>query len=313
MTWLSIAITAYFILAIVNVADKFILEKVVPGPRTYTFLVGATGAIVIVLAPFGLTWPGWAMLGANVLFGFFFSAGLMFLYYALKKGEASRVFTMIGGIVPIFTILFSILFLGEHFSTGQWWAIIFLLLGTILISWLTRSYDVWTQLKSWFSDDENTKVLVIILSVLAALFFSLFWVGTKFAYTTQPFISAFIWIRIGSFLAAMLLIVGRKGRKEVFADLQKSKKKKNNIFVFLATQGLGATGSMLQNYAVSLGSVALVTSLQGLQYAFLLILTLLGTMLLPKIIKEKITIKILTRKFVAIVLIGIGLYFLAIS
>ncbi|PLX26088.1 hypothetical protein C0580_00645, partial [Candidatus Parcubacteria bacterium] len=89
--------------------------------------------------------------------------------------------------------------------------------------------------------------------------------------------------------------------------------KKNNIFVFLATQGLGATGSMLQNYAVSLGSVALVTSLQGLQYAFLLILTLLGTILLPKIIKEKITIKILTRKFVAIILIGIGLYFLAIS
>src|SRR3989339_276153 len=98
MTWLNIAIISYLILAFVNVADKFILEKIVPGPRTYTFLVGITGGVVIVLAPFGLVWPGWGMLLLNVLVGFCFSAGLMFLYYALKKSEASRVFTLVGGV-----------------------------------------------------------------------------------------------------------------------------------------------------------------------------------------------------------------------
>ena len=178
MTWLSIAIIAYFILAIVNVADKFILEKVVPGPRTYTFLVGISGVVVIVLAPFGLIWPGWDMLLFNVLIGFFFSAGLMSLYYALKKGEASRVFTLVGGIVPVFTILFSILFLGDKFSSNQWLAILFLLLGTVIISWMTRSHILWTRLKSWFDDSENKKVLVIVLAILSSFFFSLFWVGT---------------------------------------------------------------------------------------------------------------------------------------
>jgi len=74
---------------------------------------------------------------------------------------------------------------------------------------------------------------------------------------------------------------------------------------------LGATGAMLQNYAVAIGSVSLVTSLQGLQYVFLLVLTLFGTLLFPRVIKENISWRILSRKVIAIIFIVIGLYFIA--
>ncbi|RJQ34836.1 hypothetical protein C4566_01600 [Candidatus Parcubacteria bacterium] len=311
MTWLTIAIIAYLILALVNVADKFILEKVVPGPRTYTFLVGITGGVVIVLAPFGLVWPGWGMLMLDVLVGLCFSAGLMFLYYALKKSEASRVFTLVGGVTPVFTIIFSVLFLQEKFNFSQWLAIVFLIVGTIIISWSTRSHSLWTRLESWFSNPQDKKFLLIILAGFASLFFALFWVGTKFAYITQPFISAFIWIRLGTFLSALLLLLGANSRRQIFKDLKRSKNKKNNAFVFFGTQGLGATGAMLQNYAVAIGSVSLVTSLQGLQYVFLLVLTLFGTLLFPRVIKENISWRILSRKVIAIIFIVIGLYFIA--
>ena len=46
MSWILIAIIAYFILAIVNLADKFLLEKVLPSAKTYTFLVGVLALVV---------------------------------------------------------------------------------------------------------------------------------------------------------------------------------------------------------------------------------------------------------------------------
>ena len=85
MTWLLIAILAYLFLAIVNVADKFIVEKVLPGPRTYAFLVSTAGLLVFLAAPWFLEWPGIALLLLNILTGSFFTAALLFLYrYVLK-------------------------------------------------------------------------------------------------------------------------------------------------------------------------------------------------------------------------------------
>ena len=103
-----------------------------------------------------------------------------------------------------------------------------------------------------------------------------------------------------------------KCRQDIKEDLIKSNKKKNNKFIFFGTQGLAAIGSVLQNYAVALGSVVLVTSLQGLQYAFILIFSSLLSFFQPKIIKESQSKNIIIKKIIAIILIGLGLYFIAI-
>lgn len=79
----------------------------------------------------------------------------------------------------------------------------------------------------------------------------------------------------------------------------------------LGAQGLGALAFVLQNYAISFGSVAIINALQGVQYAFLLLFAWLLTLFYPKIIKEDISKKILWKKIGAIVLISLGLYWLA--
>ena len=38
MTWFFVALSAYFLLAITNLVDKFLVEKVVGSARAYTFL-----------------------------------------------------------------------------------------------------------------------------------------------------------------------------------------------------------------------------------------------------------------------------------
>ncbi|MFA6467076.1 MAG: DMT family transporter [Patescibacteria group bacterium] len=312
MSWLLIAFIAYLILAIVNLADKFIVEKVIPGPKTYTFLVGATGALVIVAAPWFLAWPGWALFFFNLLVGSFFAGGLFFLYSALKGGEASRIFTLIGGMVPIFTILFSVAVFKEIFSAYEWLAILFLVLGTIITSSTSVHHNIWFNIRRFLKLLDASQWPAILTAIFSALFFALFWVGSKQVYNTQDFVSGFIWVRLGTFLTVLFLLFRPSSREEILAEIKAGNKKKNNKFIYFSTQGLGALGSILQNYAVALGSVALVTSLQGLQYVLLLVFSMAMTFFYPKIIKEDYSRKKLIKKIIAIIFVALGLYFLAI-
>lgn len=312
MSWLLIAFIAYLILAIVNLADKFIVEKVIPGPKTYTFLVGVTGALVIVAAPWFLAWPGWALFLFNLLVGSFFAGGLFFLYSALKGGEASRIFTLVGGMVPIFTILFSLAVFKESFSSNQWLAILFLVLGTIITSSTSVHHNIWFNIRKFLGLLDASQWPSILTAIFSALFFALFWVGSKQVYNTQDFVSGFIWVRLGTFLTVLFLLIRRSSREEILTEIKAGNKKKNNKFIYFSTQGLGALGSILQNYAVALGSVALVTSLQGLQYVLLLVFSMAMTFFYPKIIKEDYSRKKLIKKIIAIIFVALGLYFLAV-
>lgn len=311
MSWLLIALIAYILLAFVNVADKFVLKQVIPRAKTYTFLVGLFGMLLFLFGPWVLVWPGLGLFFINLLVGSFFAAGLLFLYTALRDSEASKIFTLVGGIVPILVLFFSFLLFKEVFTFNQFLAILFLVLGTILISATSGEHSPWFKVKEWLHVASPKQRFSITMALVSALFFALYWVGTKYVYNTQPFFSGMLWIRLGTFVAVLFLLIKQQDRQEIKEDLQASGKKKNNIFIVLSTQGLGALGGILQNYAVALGSVALVTSLQGVQYAFILIITYILTILRPKIIKEDRSRKIIIRKVVAISLIGLGLYFLA--
>lgn len=311
MSWLLIAIIAYFILALVNLADKFILEQVVPRAKTYTFLVGVSGLLIFVLAPWTLSWPGWGLWSITVLTGAIFSLGLLFMYLALKNSEASRVVTLVGGTVPVMTLVFSIFLFGECFTLSQSIGILFLIAGTVVISMIDPQRTVWFKIKEFLHITKPNQVKSVLLSFSAAFCFALYWVGTKYSFNNQEFFSALIWIRLGSFLSVLFLLIRKKDRQDIKKDLFKSNKKKQNKFIFFGTQGLAAIGSILQNYAVALGSVVLVTSLQGLQYAFVLVFSSLLSLLLPQIIKEDQSKKVIIQKIVAIILIGLGLYFIA--
>jgi len=82
---------------------------------------------------------------------------------------------------------------------------------------------------------------------------------------------------------------------------------------WLTNQGLGALGFLGQAYAISIPgvSVALVSALQSVQYALILIFATLLSVFQPKMIKEYISAKVITQKVFALIFIAIGLYFVA--
>lgn len=316
MNWLFLTIVSYLILAVVNLGDKFIVDKLIKSGKAYAFAVGLFSAIVFVIAPWFLEWPGLFLFLINIISGAFFVFALWSMYESLKIGEASRVVVVIGGIIPIFTIILSILFFGEKFSPNQWTGILFLLAGMIVISFIVsrrkRWSLFWRRLFSVFSGTYNKKW--IFLAIISALLYSLFFISTKYAYNHQEFLSSFIWIRGGSLVVVLLFLLDRKDRREIiksFKDKPRGKTKVNKGFV-LVNQLLGSTGFVLQNYAVYLGPVALINALQGIQYAFLLILGIFFTIFFPKILREDISRSVLIKKIVSIILIGIGLYFIAV-
>ncbi len=310
MSWLLIAIIAYFILALVNLTDKFLLEKFLPNAKAYTFLVGVLGLAVWLLAPWWLAWNGWQIFWLNLLVGALFPVALLLMYRALKLGEASRIIPIMGGSIPIFILILSIVLLKESFTTYQWLAILFLLIGTIIISWFPDAHELWHKIKAWFSLAAENQQQAIFFAITAGLFYGLFFVGTKYLYTQEPFFSGFIWMRLGSLLAVLFLLVRAATRRDIWQSLRNMKQKGRTVFI--ANQFIAAIGFLLQNYAVSLASVALVSALQGVEYAFLLILGGLLSVFYPRIVKENVSRQVIIQKIIAIILISIGLYFIAI-
>lgn len=303
MSWILITIIAYFFLALVNLLDKFLLEKVLGSSKVYAFLISLMSGLVLFLAPWFLEWPGTFLFIFQLVVGCFFPIALILMFEALKRGDASRITILIGGTIPILTIIFSLFFLKESYTLNQTIGIFFLILGTFLLAIIKDRYSLKGFSKS-----------ALFFSLGAALFYALFFIGTKYAYSQQEFVSAFLWLRVGGILVALTLLINPKDRYLILDSLRNKKKrskKKGAAFMVLGAQGLGALAFVLQNYAISFGSVAIINALQGVQYAFLLLFAWLLTLFYPKIIKEDISKKILWKKIGAIVLISLGLYWLA--
>ncbi|MDA3802731.1 MAG: EamA family transporter [Patescibacteria group bacterium] len=311
MLWIIVALSSYLLLAVANIIDKFLVDNVLKSSKAYAFVACIMGLVVFLVAPWFLKWPGIGIFAFNIINGFVFAVALWSLYEALVRGEASRILVLVGGLTPIFSLLFSILFFGDKFSSNQWTGLTVILTGVFLIAFLPKK-------RSWLSRvlknvpfklKENKGGLYI--AVLSAFFYSLYFIGTKTAYTNQEFISAFIWTRLGAAIFVLIFLFNIKDRLAIKKILNKKEPNKNK-FLVVFNQMIGSSGFLLQNYAIFLGSVVLVNALQGTQYAFILIISTVLALMRPKLLKETFSIRILSQKVLAVVLIAVGLYFLTI-
>ena len=313
MNWFVVALVAYFLLAIANLIDKFLVEKVLGSARAYTFIACILGASVFLLAPWFLSWPGWGGLFLDLGLGILFALALLLLYASLRRGEASRALVIIGGSTPIFSLPLSFWVLGDSLSNNQIIAIFFLIAGVTIVALLPgRRRDFWDKLFSSLDLKQNYSLTSILLALGSGLAYSLFFVGSKFAYQSQPFLSTFLWTRLGAAFAVMFILLSPRARREIKALFTRSPKRGQNQGLVVGNQVLGSLGFILQNYAVYLGPVAIVNALQGVQYAWIIVLGVIVSLAAPKILKEDISWPAITQKLFAIGAISIGLYFLSL-
>ena len=298
MNWLIISIFAYFLNAIAGLIDKILLKKSIPEPVVYTFYVGVLSLAALVLIPWGFQYPGLNLLLISLLAGLIFILALWLLYILLKKEEISRIIPLVGGFSSVFVFLSAHLFSLEKLSSKQILAFIIILIGGFLIS-LKKGPIKFLSKKIFF------------LGLLNSSLFALFYILSKFVYLNHPFISSFVWLRIGGGLGVLILFFIPRNREKILAVIKKPNIGAGKIFLF--GQGCGALSFLFVNYAISLGSVSLVNALQGTQYGFLFLMAIIFSKRFPHLLEEKLTTKIVFQKAISIVLIGLGIFILFIN
>jgi len=316
--WLLITVSAYFINAGVYVADKFLLSKKIHSSIAYAFYVGIWSIFNIFLLFLAPWMPNARELTLDLLGGFLFLVTLVFWYKALHQSEASRVVPIVGALVPIFSFILSFVFLGETLSQQQLLAFIILICGGVLISIkhtkvysyqkvIIRIREVAGDIFGEVPAGAQPTSRLLINSVTAAVFFAAYYVLMKFIYIYQPFVGSFVWSRLGSFIGVLFMLFVPDWRK-VIVKQQKGTKTPKNMFYFLTVRLLAAAAFIMLNYAISLGSVAVVNALQGVQYLFLFIMILIVSTRFPKVLNEQLGGGVLLQKLIGTLMICLGLY-----
>jgi drug/metabolite transporter (DMT)-like permease len=295
ITWLIVIILAYLFFSLSYLGDKLILSAQ-PKPNSYTFFVGTISVFVVLFIPFikfGL--PDGKVIFWIIGEAIIYILGLYTMFTALAKFDVSRVMTTIGATQPLFIFALTWMFWGPQvMSQTNILAFVLLLLGSYLIS---------------FEKNSKTNGNYIKITILASFLFSLDYVFSKIVFLSQPFLQGFIWMRIFVFLFALLLLISKKNRKEIFARQQNILNKKTGI-IFVCTHTSGGIANILQGFAISLAPIALlpiVNSLRGIQYVFLFLMTLFLSVVFPKILKEELSKRVVIQKIIAIAIIALGL------
>lgn len=292
--YITIAIVAYSLYAINGIIDKFLLTKAVRSPAVYAFYIGITGPFTLVLAPFGLKLISFSDFFVALFGGAAFVWALYYLYKATRETSISRILPIEGGLVPVFTLIFAYLILGERLLPTQLAAFAFLVSGAVLISFKQER-------TGW-----HAKALTN--AIFAAILFALSFVLTKYIFDNYNFVSGLIWTRMGFFAVALSFLIPKHIRTAIFNAPKQTTA--GNKYLYYGARVSGSVAGFLQNYAISLGSVTIVNAMQGTQYALLLVGTIVLSKYFPKILKEEVTRTIILQKLFAIAMISAGLILL---
>lgn len=299
--FIFVALGSYFLGALTVILDKFLLgSKRISSAPVYSFFVALFGLFAVAFIPFvGFSVPSGWQIFLSLLGGALFSYGILALYFAIQKSEASRVTPIVGAIIPVVTYFLSLVFSSEKLVLIEIIGIAFLIFGGLLIS-----FDLPLKInkKKFFAG--------FYASLLAGFILALSYFVFKFVYNEQTFFNGFIWTRIGCFLASGSYFLVPKWRKEIFKSFKEFKKPKKKEYqtgvLFVGNKILGGISSILLNAAIAMGSVTLVNSLISSQYVFVLFLAYFAHKNFPFIFGEKLYFWDWAQKIGAIILIGTG-------
>lgn len=324
--WIFVAVTSYLMNAGVYVADKFLLSKKIHSSVVYAFYVGIWSVGNFALLVFDPYLPETKALLLDLSAGFLFLFTLIFWYKALHQSEATRVVPIVGALTPVFSFVFSYVFLGAELSVQQLAAFVVLIAGGLLISVkrtrLHKVTQVYNRLKNIFGNvfgkfavEVRPTRRLVVNSVIAAACFAAYYVFIKYIYshTGQPFIGAFVWSRLGSFLGVIAILLVPAWRKLIKESKTHEHRSPKQLIFFLSVRLVAALAFIMLNWAVSLSdNVSLINALQGTQYAFLLILVIVFSTRYPHILDEEVGRGVMMQKLLGIILVSLGLYLLVV-
>lgn len=300
MNWFTFSIVAYFLIALEVILDKFLISSErVSHPAIYAFYSGVMSIVAFLLFPFGFHLIPFGQAILSLIAGMIFVYGILSLFFAMKKSEASQVTMVVGATIPVIIYFLSIIFLREHLSGIELSGVVALIFGGI-----------------WISIDLNKKAsrrlfVGFYFSILAGIFLAISYAWFKHFYHQDNFINVYIWTRFGVMLGALSLLLKGHWRRIIFKSLLNFKKPnsehKSSGIIFVLNKALGGAGSILKEYATAIGSVTIVNALISVEYVFVFLLGIFFSFWFPSTFKEKMNTENVFQKISATIIIAIGL------
>ncbi len=298
MSFLPIAILAYVCNGTATIIDKILLQKTIPSPFAYVFYISVFGMLVIVLLPFGIHFTPQLILFGG-LAGILHNLALLAYFQSLKKGEASVVGPVVGGLNPLFSLLIGSIFLGLVLNPTQLMAFFFLMLGAVILT-----YRLWSS-----KLEVNHQLLFMVLS---GFLFAMTYLLLKQAFEYSNFIGGLFVSRIAAGAFIPLFLLYPSTRRQIFSNrLQTHGALNKDALLLVIGQIFGAFSGLLITLGVSLTTPALVNALFGVQY-----LVILGAAMVlgknhPKLLDENLTKSSLVQKIIGAGVLSWGVYLLS--
>jgi len=292
--WVLFALFSTAVWAIVNVIDKNVVSKKIKNLGTVLIFdgIGAIIASLVILFIFGIVVPEINILIISILSGLLWIPAGYLYYKALQKDEVSRV-VPIFLTIPIFTAILAAVFLGEIFTLPIYLGIMLVVAGAILIS-IKISENFKFGKGFWFI--LGASLIITVESLML-----------KFALGSYDFQTVFYWNRIGVILGIIpVFLIYKKS----FFNTIKTKLKYGGIVTF--SNLISEVALIVFIFAMSLGPLTLVTTIGATQPLFVLIMAVGLSILFPHIIKENIEKKSVGIKLLAIGLMIVGSYLVAV-
>jgi len=297
MYWYIPALMASLLWAAVVIVDKFVLTHHIKDAFSYQIIQAVTFIPPLLFLFFCSSFHGSLLLGIMILvLGMIF--GLAFILYnkALLVEEVSRV-TPLFYLTPIFVILLSALFLGEHLPPRRYIGI-----GLMVVSAISVSFR-WQNAKSLTFSISPALFMISFLDLLIA--------GkdiiAKFMFSYINFWTYLFLFVLGNILVRPFLLFIPRIRSRFIADL-KSLPLQIYLLCFVNSAIVWA-GFTLYFFAVSITYVSLVSAVPSTQPFFVFVFAMVLAVFYPELINEDIAEKsAVIIKGIAAVIVLIGTY-----
>ncbi len=311
--WIIIALLGHASNGIAFIIDKILLQNAFKRSATYAGLVGILSFLALALIPWVDIWPQGLTLFWAIFSGITFTTALWSFFASLSRGEASRVVPVISAFIPMLTLIGTTLFLNERLTLTELLGFFLLVLATIILS--------------YGKANERLSRQALMLSALSALLFAATSVSIKAVYNDIGFLSGFVSTRIFTALTAVIIVmmIDRKAGREIqtifgFKKAKKSPpikttkeatnfkiKPKTAALLAIFGQIMGGLGYVGVQYAISMGSVAIVNALQVMQFALLVIVAFIFKSKAKNLLGETLNRNIVLQKIIALIIMAIGL------
>lgn len=308
MSWILLATFGEFINAIVALLDKYIVtdKRVLPQPFIYAFYSCLLTGGWIVIYSFGFipilaSWgaptlnnvetPSLEVFAMAFLTAYTFFMALVSMYTALREADTSDVIPVIGAVSALASFGLSYLFLKVDLSPHFVWGIIFLVIGTLLVSELRFNKSV------------------AVHAFHSGLFFGLHYITMKGLFIETNFDNGFFWSRVSFVLFALSLLLVPVYFRKVVDHTKKSSRRSGTLII--TAKILAGVAAFLLLKATDQGEVAIVQALDGLKFVFIILIGIAVGRFTPLTAGENDNdIATIIRKVLYITVITIGFLFL---